>query len=103
MSQRKILRSQARRLRSQMRKIGQMIQGTVIYRRMKCGKPNCHCARDFPHIFLCVTYKEGGKTKTVYVNKALEAEALLMSRNYKQHKELLRELTKVNLEILRSR
>jgi len=103
MSQRKFLRAQARKLRSRMRKIGQMIQGTVIYRQMKCGKPNCRCARGFPHMFLCVTYKEEGKTKTVYVNKALEAEALLMSRNYKEHKELLKELTKVNLEILRSR
>lgn len=103
MTQRQLLRAKAGRVRSQMRKIGQMMQGTVIFRRMRCGKPNCHCARDFPHMFLCVTYKEEGKTKTVYVNKALEAEALLLSRNYKNHKELLKELTKVNLEILGSR
>jgi len=85
-----------------MRKIGSMIQGSVVYRQMTCGKPNCRCRRGFPHIYLCVTSKEGGKTKTVYVNKTREAEALLLARNYKQHKELLRELTQVNLEILKS-
>jgi len=50
-----------------------------------------------------VTYKEKGKTQTVYVNKNLEAEALLLSRNHKKYKLLQNELTKVNLEILKSR
>jgi len=86
-----------------MRRLGSMIQGSVVYRHMTCGKPNCRCRRGFPHIYLCVTYKDQGKTKTVYVNKSREAEALLLARNYKQHKELLRELTRVNLEILKSR
>ena len=103
MTRRQLLRARARRLRSQMRKLGSMMQGSVIYRRMKCGKLNCRCARGYPHIFLCVTYKEKGKTQTVYVNKNLEAEALLLSRNHKKYKLLLKELTKVNLEILKSR
>ena len=101
MTQKQLLRAKARRLRSQMRKIASMMQGSVIYREMKCGKPNCRCTRGFPHSFLVVTYKEEGKTKTVYVNKNRQAEALLLSRNYKQYKPLLKELTKVNLQILR--
>lgn len=103
MTQRQLLRAKARRLRSQMHKIGSMMQGSVIYRQMKCGKPTCRCARGYPHIFLCVTYKEKGKTRTVYVNKNLEAEALLLSRNYKKYKLLLKELTQINLQILKSR
>lgn len=101
MTQKQHLRAKARRLRSQMRKIASMMQGSVIFREMKCGKPNCRCTRGFPHSFLVVTYKEEGKTKTVYVNKNRQAEALLLSRNYKQYKQLLKELTKVNLQILR--
>lgn len=101
MTKKQFLRAKARKLRSQMRKINSVIQGSVIYRRMKCGKPNCRCTRGYPHTFLCITYKEKGKTRTVYVNKNREAEALLLSRNYKQFKQLLRELTKVNYEILR--
>ena len=100
-TKKQLLRNKARKLRSQMRKTGSMMQGSVIYRRMKCGKPNCRCTRGYPHTFLVVTFKEEGKTKTVYVNKNRQAEALILSKNYKTYKQLLKELTKVNLEILR--
>lgn len=103
MSYLKLLRGRARSLRSRMRKIGSMMQGSVVYRQMTCGKPNCRCRKGFPHAYLCVTYKDQGKTKTIYVNKTREGEALILARNYKQHKLLLRELTRVNLEILKSR
>lgn len=101
MTQKQLLRAKTRKLRSRMRKIGSMMQGSVIYRQMKCGKANCRCTKGFPHLFLCVTYKEEGKTRTVYVNKNREAEALLLSKNYKQFKQLLKELTEVNLQLLR--
>ena len=103
MGQRQQLNAKARNLRSQMRKLGPMLQGSVILRRMKCGKPNCRCKRGYLHTCLCVTYSEKGKTKTVYVNKSLQAEAFLWSRNYKQFKVLLKEHSGVNLEILKSR
>ena len=103
MGERQQMRVKARSLRSQMRKLGPMIQGSVVLRRMKCGKPNCRCNRGYPHMFLCVTYKEKGKTKTVYVNKSLQADALLWSRNYKKFKVLLKEHSLKNLEILKSR
>lgn len=103
MGQRAEMRARARSLRSQMRKLGPMIQGSVVLRRMKCGKPSCRCNRGYPHDFLCVTYKEKGKTKTVYVNKQLQAEALLWSRNYKQFKALLKKHSQANLGILKSR
>ena len=103
MGERQQIRAQVRNLRSQMRKLGPMIQGSVVLRRMKCGKPTCKCNRGHPHNFLCVTYKEKGKTKTVYVNKSLQADALLWSRNYKQFKMLLKKHSLANLEILKSR
>ena len=54
-------------------------------------------------MYLVVTYKEKGKSKMVYVDKSLEAEALVLSANHKKYKQLLKELTEVNLEILKSR
>jgi len=101
MTEKQLLRAKARYLRSQMRKIGSMMQGSLIYRRMKCGKPNCRCTRGYPHIFLCITYKEAGKTKTVYVNKKRQAEALLLAKNHKEYRQLLRELSRVNYKLLK--
>ena len=102
MSQRQQIRARSRNLRSQMRKLGPMIQSSVVLRRMKCGKPNCRCNRGHPHLFMCVTYKERGKTRTVYVDKPLQADALLWSRNYKMFKVLLKEHSLKNLEILKT-
>lgn len=103
MGERQRLGAKSRNVRSQMRKLGPMLQGSVILRRMKCGKSNCRCKRGYPHTYLCVTYNEKGKTKTVYVNKSLHAETFLWSRNYKQFKALLKKHSRVNLEILKSR
>lgn len=102
MGDRQRLWRKAKSLRSKMRKLGFMIQGSVLLRRMRCGKSNCRCNRGYPHEVWCVTYKEKGKTKTVYIDKGREAEALSWSRDHKKYRALLRELTLVNLELLRS-
>lgn len=96
------LRRRANSLRSQMRSIGQMIKGSINLRLMKCGKASCKCARGGGHRALCITYKEKGKTITLYVAKEHEAEALLMCANYKKMKELLHKLTLTNIEIVRT-
>ena len=102
MSERERLRAKSRRLRSEMRKLGPMIKGSVIFREMRCGKPVCKCTRGEPHLYLCVVYKEKGKSKTVYVDKKRQAEALIYSRNYKKFKALLQEHSQLNLTLLKS-
>jgi len=102
MTERQKLWAKSRYLRSKMRKIGPMIQGTVTLRHIKCGKPNCRCTKGHPHFICQVTYKEKGKTKTVYVDKKKHAQALFWSRNYKLFKKFLKEHTEVNLELLKT-
>jgi len=102
MTERQKLWAKSRYLRSEMRGIGPMITGSVVLRHIKCGKPNCRCTRGYPHFMCQVTYKEKGKTKTVYVDKKKHAQALFWSRNYKLFKKLLKEHTEVNLALLRS-
>lgn len=97
------LRQKARDIRSRIRKLDLMIQGSIMFRRIKCGKPNCKCARGQLHDCVCITYKEKGKTKTVYVDKDRQAEAFRMCADYKRMKVLLKELSLVNLELVRSR
>lgn len=102
MSEREKLWKKARKMRSEMRKLGPLLKGSVVFREMKCGKPVCTCTRGKPHSFLCVTYKEKGKTKTVYVDKTRQEEALTWSANYKEHKSLLNEHSQVLLVLLKS-
>lgn len=102
MTERQKLWAKSRYLRSKIRQIGPMITGSVALRHIKCGKPNCRCTRGYPHFICQVTYKEEGKTKTVYVDKKRQGEALWWSRNYKLFKKLLKEHTEVNLALLKS-
>jgi hypothetical protein len=99
----KELEGRAESIRSCMREIDQIIQGSMVLREAKCGKANCKCNRGELHESWCITYKEKGKTRTVYVDREKIGEALLMCANYKKIKELIKELTSVNLELIRSR
>lgn len=102
MGKRQDLLARAKELRSHMRGLQLMLQGSVLMRWMKCGKPNCKCNKGHPHEVWCVTYKEKGKSKTVYIHKSRQGEALWWSRNHKKYKALLKELSKVAFEILRT-
>lgn len=85
-----------------MRKLGPMIEGSVIFREMNYGKPNCKCTKGESPLYLCIIYKEKGESKTIYVDERSQAKALVRSRTYKKFKELLREYSKVNLGLLKS-
>ena len=102
MTERQKLLAKSRYLRSKMRQIGPMITGSVALRHKKCGKSNCRCRRGYLHFVCEVTYKEKGKTRTVYVDKERHPQALFWSRNYKLFKKLLKEQTEVNLALLKS-
>ena len=69
MSERERLRAKSRRLRSEIRKLGPMIKGSVIFREIRCGKPNCKCTRGEPHLYLCVVYALMAITDTFLLNR----------------------------------
>jgi hypothetical protein len=42
----------------------EVVRGTVLVHRRRCGKPNCRCASgEGFHESTVLSYKEGGKTK----------------------------------------
>jgi hypothetical protein len=47
-------------------KVPQMLRGTVIVHRRRCGKPNCRCARgEAAHESPVLSYSERGRTRFV--------------------------------------
>lgn len=97
------LRRKANRIRQEMRELGQMFMGSINIRRIKCGKANCKCTRGQLHECWYITYKERGKTKTISIPKDSRGEALMLRRNYRKMKKLIKELSIVNLELIRGR
>lgn len=53
-----------------------MLRGTLTTFRRRCGQPTCRCAGGDPHVSPALTYREGGRTKTVTLTEA-EAEQVV--------------------------
>jgi hypothetical protein len=46
-----------------MGEVVQMVRGTVVVHRRKCGKPNCRCATGEGHPSTVLSYSEESRTK----------------------------------------
>lgn len=92
-----------RELKAGLLRIGYFSKGTVLARRMKCGKPKCPCQSD-PNKrhgpYYEWTYKENGKT----VNVRLTAESAPLfqeaGRQYRQLKAILARLEKLSRQAI---
>ena len=74
----------------------EMLRGSVVSYRRRCGKPSCACARDprrrHPSIFLSV--RLDGRTRTLHVRKADEERVRKLVSNYLDLKDVVEELTR---------
>jgi hypothetical protein len=78
-----------------MRKVAGMgapFRGSLARVRLKCGKPNCRCARGERHEALYASYRFEGKTRVAHVPRAKAAEAARAAANWRRLKGLLEQL-----------
>lgn len=74
--------------------------GTYTHRG---GRPSCRCHHGGPrHPAPPLTFKEHGKTRTVYVPKALLPEVHAWLAEHRRLKRLLREIHQLSLALLRA-
>ena len=70
----------------------------------RCGHSSCRCHHGGPwHAAQHLTFKEGGKTRTVYVPKDLLPEVRTWLAEHKRLKVLLREIHQLTVALLRAR
>jgi hypothetical protein len=75
--------------------------GTYTHR---CGRPSCRCHHGGPlHSGQHLTFKEHGKTRSIYVPKALLPEVLAWRAEHHRLQILLREIHQLTLALLRAR
>ena len=83
--------------------LGPWMEGTMVTTTRRCGKKNCACHEGTKHPVAYVTWKENGKTVSLYVPKGLETEVRTWVENYKRLKEIVREVSNIQREIVRLR
>jgi hypothetical protein len=75
--------------------------GTYTHR---CGRPSCRCHHGGPlHTGQHLTFKEHGKTRSVYVPKVLLPEVRTWLAEHKRLKQLLLEIHQLTVALLRAR
>ena len=90
----------AARLR-QLAGLGPFLSGSLIRVRIRCGKPNCRCAKGQPHEAHVVSRKEKGRTASYHVPAERVEDARQWANEYRNLKRLIREIAALSEQIIR--
>ena len=88
-------------LLAELRALPEMMRGKVYERERKCGSASCPCASGGPrHKGLQLTVNIGGRTRTRYVRHGERAAIEAKIKAYHRLKEIVEELTEINLALI---
>jgi len=88
-------------LEKQLSELGDILRGSLVENKRKCGKPNCLCTRGQKHSVLLLTTKDKGHTVNIYLPRSVERQAKEMILHYQKLKQVTQSLSDVNAQILR--
>jgi hypothetical protein len=95
------LEDRRRRLAAQLGRCADLIRGSLVVNRRRCGKPQCRCARGELHESLAFTFKSRGRSRLVHVPGQLEAVARRAAQAYTTLRRVAEELSEVNVARLK--
>jgi hypothetical protein len=104
MDELKIQHEQRKKILAEIRRIKPFIQASLTVTKKKCGNPKCRCATEGPlHETALLTWKEGKKTKTLYVPKSLRKEVSIWVEEGKRLKALMTKMSQIQRALLISK
>lgn len=80
---------------------GPVLAASLVKIKKHCGRPGCHCQRGEKHVGNYVTYKEKGKTRTVYVPLDLLEEVKAWIAEHRRVKRLSQEISQLSIARIR--
>ena len=90
-----------KRILARIRKIKPFVQASLSICRKRCGNPTCRCAPEGPiHETALLTWKEGGRTHTLYVPGELRQEVAKWVEEGKLLKNLIGQMSAAQRELL---
>lgn len=93
-----------KRILARIRKIKPFVQASLSICQKRCGNPSCRCAQDGPiHETALLTWKEGGRTRTLYVPAELRQEVARWVEEAKRLKSLIGQMSQAQRELLISK
>ena len=96
------LNKKQQKLIAEFKSIDNFIKGAVFVYERVCGKSNCKCKKTGEkHKSLFLSYRGENKNHLVPIKKSIAKKVEQWSNNYKKLREIINELTKVNVEIIK--
>jgi hypothetical protein len=90
-----------KRILAQIRRIKPFVQASLSISHKRCGSPTCRCAREGPiHETAQLTWKEGGRTRTLHVPAELRQEVAKWVEEGKLLKSLIGQMSAAQRELL---
>ena len=99
------LKRQRTALVRQLPSVQAILRGSLLERYKRCGKPGCCCARGLGHgpkYYLSVS-RSGENPQVEYVPQGYHEQVETYLGNYRVIKEILKEISRINSELLRRR
>lgn len=90
-------------LRSAVSECTPFIKGSLVVNRRRCGNPKCRCTQGQLHESPAITYKQKGRSVLLHVPTDLEQEATRMVHNYQRMKDLLGQLSELEVASFRQK
>jgi len=93
-----------RKLLARLARLGPFLPASLTVTRTRCGNPRCRCAREGPvHETALLTWKEGGKTRTLHVPRELRREVAHWIREWKKLRSLIDAMAAAQRQFLQTR
>ena len=93
-----------RKVLERLARIGPFVPASLTVTRTRCGNPRCRCAREGPvHETALLTWKEGGKTRTLHVPLELRGEVAQWIAEWRKLKGLIDRMAGVQRQFLQTR
>lgn len=81
---------------------GPVLDGSLAQIAVRCGNPNCRCARGQKHRSHILKRDVRGKTQSLYVPLDMLEDVRRWVKEYRRVRALLRDISELNREIIRS-
>ena len=88
-------------LLAQLRSLGNLMRGSLVQTKFKCGRKGCVCEAGEKHVKVHLSVNLNGRTRGCYVGKAREEAVSALLTEYQRAWKLISDLTEVNLALLR--
>lgn len=84
------------------RATGPVVTASLVTIAKTCGRLGCRCERGEKHLGHYLTFKEDGKTRTVYVPQELVTEVESWVEEHRRLRKLSQEITQLSVALVRS-